>query len=130
VQQQQQQMGRCGLVPNCDQALLSLKEAVQHLQQQQQTSHLPLLQQQQQQQQQYETIRTADADAAASSSSSSSSLWCDLAEDIPNMLRAESLQQLEAVLGPEGKKAIKALRMLVILESCMMHPASAVTCSS
>jgi hypothetical protein len=83
------QQQQCGFAPASDQALLSLKEAVQRLQQQQQ-------------QQQYETICAADSEALGSGSSSSS-LWGDLAEDVPHLLRADSLQQLEAVLGPEGE---------------------------
>jgi hypothetical protein len=85
VQQQQQQQTACGFAPACEQALLSLREAAQHLQQQQQ--------------QRCEMIHAADT---YTGSSSSSSLWSDLAEDVPGLLRAESLQEVETVLGPEG----------------------------
>jgi hypothetical protein len=99
-QQLQQQATACGLAPACEQALLALKEAVQHLQQPQQTS---------QQQQQYETICAADT---AATSSSGSSLWSDFAEDVPCLLRAASLQEVEAVLGPEGEQGKQQRRLL------------------
>lgn len=88
-QEQQQQQGTFSFTQPCQQALLALQEAVQHL-----------VQQQQQPPAHAAAGAAGGEDSAAAAAAASA--WCDLGLDAADILKADSLLQLEAVLGPQG----------------------------